>query len=131
VVVLEVPLEQRIEHSYRNYILNKLDEWQQHLGEAAGFDAFADDLTQSLYRVRKRLGGVRYREISALLEQALLEHRQGNPQRHRDLIQQLLVDYYDPMYDYQLAKRKELIVFQGDRDAVQDYLRAHTLSAQG
>ena len=122
VVVLEAPLEERIEHSYRNYILNKLAEWQAYLGEAAGFDAFADDLTQSLYRVRKRLGGVRYREIGALLEQALVEHRQGNPLRHRDLIRLLLVNYYDPMYDYQLAKRQDLIAFQGNREAVQDYL---------
>ncbi|GGB93515.1 tRNA 2-selenouridine synthase [Marinobacterium zhoushanense] len=121
-VVLEVSLEERVEHSYRNYILNKLDEWRQTLGEEAGFDAFADDLTQSLYRVRKRLGGVRYKEISELMQVALSEHRQGSPDRHWDWILAMLVDYYDPMYDYQLEKREERVVFRGDRDAVREYL---------
>ncbi|MFC6668728.1 tRNA 2-selenouridine(34) synthase MnmH [Marinobacterium aestuariivivens] len=122
ILVLEVPLDERIEHSYRNYILHKLDEWQRQSGEAGGFEAFADDLSQSLYRVRKRLGGVRYREVGALLERALDSHRNGNPEPHRDWIRHLLVDYYDPMYDYQLDKRAGRIVFRGDRVAVRDYL---------
>ena len=97
-------------------------EWQQALGEAAGFDAFAEDLTKSLYRVRKRLGGVRYKEISVLLEAALQAHRKGDPSQHRDLIRCLLVEYYDPMYDYQIGRRKELVVFRGNREAVQAFL---------
>ena len=123
VVFLEATLEERIEHSYRNYILIKLQEWQQVLGEEAGFDAFAEDLTKSLYRVRKRLGGVRYKEISVLLEAALAAHRKGDPSQHRDLIRFLLVEYYDPMYDYQIGKRKELVVFRGNREAVQAFLK--------
>jgi len=127
-VLLEVSLEERIEHSYRNYILNKLQEWQQHLGPEAGFDAFADDLTHSLYRVRKRLGGVRYGEIRVLLEQALVEHRQGNPALHQDLIRLLLEEYYDPMYDYQLSRKLESVVFRGDRAAVRDFLATYKQS---
>ncbi|MEJ2443874.1 MAG: tRNA 2-selenouridine(34) synthase MnmH [Exilibacterium sp.] len=124
-VLLEVPLTERVEHSYRNYILNKLGQWQQQLGLEAGFETFAEDLTQSLCRVRKRLGGVRYHQINDLLDQALAAHRQGNPDLHRAWIQQLLVNYYDPMYDYQLSKRQELIVFRGDRAAVRDYIVAN------
>ena len=122
IVLLEIPLEERVEHSYRNYILNKQDEWQQLLGDDAGFDAFKEDLIQSLFRVRKRLGGVRYRHISELLDGALAAHSRGDPGRHREWIRQLLVDYYDPMYDYQLSKRSEHIVFRGDRKAVSDFL---------
>jgi tRNA 2-selenouridine synthase len=129
-IVLDVSLEERIDHSYRNYILEKLAEWQQALGEEAGFEAFADDLTQSLYRVRKRLGGVRYKEIAALLAAALQAHRAGNPDLHWDWIMSLLVDYYDPMYDYQLSKRAHQIVFRGDRQAVQDYLAALTIDSE-
>ncbi len=124
-VLLEVPLTERVEHSYRNYILNKLGQWQQQQGLEAGFETFAEDLTQSLCRVRKRLGGVRYHQINDLLDQALAAHRQGNPDLHRAWIQQLLVNYYDPMYDYQLSKRQELIVFRGDRAAVRDYIVAN------
>ena len=121
-VVLEVPLEERVEHSYRNYILHKLEEWQQKLDEEAGFDAFADDLTQSLYRVRKRLGGTRYKEVAAMMAAALESQRGGDPEPHRAWIRAMLVDYYDPMYDYQLDKRRERIIFRGERDAVREYL---------
>lgn len=123
-VVLDVSLEERVEHSFRNYILDKLEQWQRHLGEEAGFETFADDLTQSLYRVRKRLGGVRYRETAELMERALANHRKGDPDMHWDWILALLVDYYDPMYDYQLRNRKGRIAFQGNRKEVRDYLAA-------
>ncbi|MEE2729403.1 MAG: tRNA 2-selenouridine(34) synthase MnmH [Pseudomonadota bacterium] len=122
VVLVEASLEQRVEHSFRNYILIKLEEWQHQLGEEAGFEAFAEDLTRSLYRVRKRLGGVRYKAISTQLQTALAAHRRGDPELHRELIRLLLVEYYDPMYDYQLSKRRELVVFQGDQQAVREYL---------
>lgn len=126
IVLLEVSLEERIEHSYRNYILNKLEEWRQQLGEEDSFNAFAEDLTQSLYRVRKRLGGVRYAEVNEQLVRALDAHRQGNPDLHRDWIQRLLADYYDPMYDFQLSKRLDKIVFRGNRDEVREYLASQT-----
>lgn len=123
-IVMDVSLEDRVEHSFHNYILDKLAQWQRALGEEAGFEAFADDLTQSLYRVRKRLGGLRYRETAELMELALARHRKGDPEMHWDWILALLVDYYDPMYDYQLQNRKGRIEFRGDRKEVRDYLAA-------
>lgn len=122
VILLEASLEARIEHTYRNYILNKLSRWQALQGEEAGFNAFADDLTQSLYRVRKRLGGVRYQSLQAQLQSALTRHRQGDADGHRQWIAQLLTDYYDPMYEYQLSQRQPLVCFRGDRAAVLDFL---------
>lgn len=121
-VVLDVPLEERVAHTYHNYILVKQAEWRYHLGEEAGFEAFAEDLTQALHRLRKRLGGLRYRELGALLERALEAHRRGDPERHVEWIRPLLGDYYDPMYDHQLDKRRERVLFRGDRAAVRDYL---------
>lgn len=122
VIVLEASLEARIEHTHRNYILNKLSRWQTLQGEAAGFDAFADDLTQSLYRVRKRLGGVRYQALQAQLKAALTAHRQGDADGHRHWIAHLLTDYYDPMYEYQLSQRQPLVCFRGDKAAVLEYM---------
>jgi tRNA 2-selenouridine synthase len=40
-------------------------------------------------------------------------------------VEYLLSEYYDPMYDYQIAKRQEQIVFRGDRDAVEAFLTDH------
>jgi len=122
VVVLECDLDARVSHSFENYILNKLYEWQKHLGEDAGFCAFADDLRDSLFRVQKRLGGERYQQLQQQLEQALIAHEKGDPEPHRLWISGLLRDYYDPMYEYQLARRTERIVFRGDRNSVLAFL---------
>lgn len=131
IVVLDVPLQERVEHTYHNYILLKLDEWRGHLGEQAGFDAFSEDLTQSLQRLRKRLGGVRYSELGGLLERALAAHHRGEPEAHMLWIRRLLGDYYDPMYDYQLSKRQERVIFRGDRAAVRDYLASSSPGTPG
>jgi len=34
----------------------------------------------------------------------------------------LLVEYYDPMYDYQIGKKQERVIFQGGEDEVLEYL---------
>lgn len=124
-VLLEVSLEERVEHTYTNYILRKLAEWCEHSGAEVGFERFAEDLRVSLGRIRKRLGGVRYAEMASLLEQALNAHRRGDTELHRLWIRQLLEDYYDPMYHYQLSKKADRIVFRGESGEVLDYLALH------
>jgi tRNA 2-selenouridine synthase len=122
-VRLNSDLESRTEHSYLNYILRKNAEWQQELGSnEAGFEAFVDDLRDSLKRVQKRLGSERFIELSQLMEHAIKNHRYGDPSQHRDWIRRLLQDYYDPMYDWQWQRHEGRVVFQGDFNAVLEYL---------
>lgn len=121
-VVVEADLEMRVEHSFKNYILDNLADWQEQLGKEEGFVAFAGDLRHSLSKVRRRLGGVGYTELSKLLERALAAHSHGDEELHRDWIQPLLRDYYDPMYDYQLRQKEERVVFRGKADEVMGYL---------
>ncbi|MDP3516200.1 MAG: tRNA 2-selenouridine(34) synthase MnmH [Pseudohongiella sp.] len=124
-VRLNSDLESRTEHSYLNYILRKTAEWQQELGnDGAGFDAFVDDLRDSLKRVQKRLGGDRYVELSQMMEQAIDSHRVGDPSLHRDWIRRLLQDYYDPMYDWQWQRHEGRVVFEGNFAAVLDFLNS-------
>jgi tRNA 2-selenouridine synthase len=124
-VLLEAPLEARIEHSFHHYILSNLNDWQAALGARAGFDAFASELRQALGNIQRRLGMEHYRLIAALLEQALASHEQGDPAPHRAWIAQLLRDYYDPMYDYQLRKNAGRIVFRGPATAVTEFVRQY------
>lgn len=121
-VQLQSDLDARTEHSYLNYILRKSAEWQQHAGDEPGFELFIEDLRDSLFRVRKRLGGERYAAVSAQLEQAISLHRKGDATEHRVWIRSLLRDYYDPMYDYQGQKHPERVVFKGRADAVREFL---------
>lgn len=126
VVVLETTLEERVEHTYRNYILYKLAEWQKAVATEAAFHHFSQDLKDSLYRVRRRLGGVRYQDLNKQLQRALKAHQDGQPESHRGWISAILTDYYDPMYEYQLGKRKDKIAFKGNRAAVQEYISRGT-----
>ncbi|PIE42788.1 MAG: tRNA 2-selenouridine(34) synthase MnmH [Gammaproteobacteria bacterium] len=123
IVVLEASLEQRVDHSFRNYIVDKLVEWQRCCSEAGlAFDRFADELRQSMQNIRKRLGKVRYQAVSELLEQAIQAHKRGDASVHRQWIEQLLVEYYDPQYQWSLRRRQQQIVFRGNAEAVLQYL---------
>ncbi|MBC53879.1 MAG: tRNA 2-selenouridine(34) synthase MnmH [Gammaproteobacteria bacterium] len=121
-IQLHSDLDARAEHSYVNYILRKSAEWQQHAGETQGFELFIEDLRESLFRVRKRLGGERYATVSEQLESAIQAHRSGDATGHRTWILSLLRDYYDPMYDYQGQKHPARVVFRGDAQAVRQFL---------
>lgn len=120
-IVVDASLEERVEHSFRNYILHKLGEWQQTLGEEQGFVEFAADLRQSLQKIHKRLGGVRYQQLQDLLEQALQAHECGDNNLHRGWITLLLQDYYDPMYDFQMGQKQGRILFRGNAAAVREF----------
>ena len=121
-LVVEVDLESRVEHSFKNYILDNLRDWQKVYEPDEAFSHFAEDLRQSLARVRRRLGGVRYAAISGVMEQAIDAHHRGDESLHREWIRPLLRDYYDPMYDYQLQKKADRVRLRGNADDIRHWL---------
>ena len=122
-VLLDASLEDRVHHSWENYILSNYRE-QVALGDSheAAFSAFATSLRLSLANIQKRLGGARYQELSEVLEKALLAHSQGDPEQHKQWITVLLRDYYDPMYDYQLKSKQRHVVFRGNFNEVLEFM---------
>ena len=122
-VILEASLEDRVHHSWENYILSNYRE-QVTLcnSDEFAFTAFADSLKLSLGNIRKRLGGARHQELAKVLEAALLAHQHGDPEPHKQWIEVLLRDYYDPMYDYQLKSKQRHVVFRGNFIEVLDFL---------
>ncbi len=122
-VILEASLEHRVHHSWENYILSNYRE-QVALcnSDEVAFTAFADSLKLSLGNIRKRLGGARHQELAKVLEAALLAHQHGDPEPHKQWIEVLLRDYYDPMYDYQLKSKQRHVVFRGNFTEVLEFL---------
>ena len=122
-VILEASLEHRVHHSWENYILSNYRE-QVALcnSDEVAFTAFADSLKLSLGNIRKRLGGARHQELAKVLETALLAHQHGDPEPHKQWIEVLLRDYYDPMYDYQLKSKQRHVVFRGNFTEVLEFL---------
>jgi len=123
-VLLKASIDERVEITFAEYIDDALAEHQQHYGEQQGFDIWSDQLNSCFDKIQRRLGGVRYATFKKLLHDALLLHHEHNdPSLHRQWIKRLLVDYYDPMYDFQLSKKMQRVVFEGDRHEVMAFIR--------
>lgn len=120
-IQLDASVDARVEHSYENYILQNLEELMIQ-DSARGFEQFARGLLDSLERIQKRLGGQRYAELKAVMQDALVAHERGNPETHKTWISELLTGYYDPMYDYQMNNRTKPPVFRGNEKEVVEYL---------
>lgn len=123
VVILEETLENRISNVQKDYVTDLLAEYQGAHGEH-GFAQFSAFLKDSLYRIRKRLGGVQYEKLTSMMDYALTVHEETQDESlHRIWIEELLVKYYDPMYDYQFSQKESRIVFRGPRAEVLDWCR--------
>jgi tRNA 2-selenouridine synthase len=126
-VWLEASFDERVERVLRDYVQGLAAEFLGAQGAGHGFDAYATRLREAMTAISPRLGGARYGKLSAWLDQALARQAEsGDVALHRGWIEVLLREYYDPMYDFQREQRAARIVFRGDRDAVTDWLLAHT-----
>ncbi|MCW8919655.1 MAG: tRNA 2-selenouridine(34) synthase MnmH [Gammaproteobacteria bacterium] len=122
-VLLEASLEERVENTHQEYIHEALAEHAALYGEAEGFNQWADYLLASLDKIKKRLGAARHAQLRAVMQGAIAQQRDhGEFDAHRDWIRELLGNYYDPMYDYQIQSNEKQIAFKGERAAVIDYL---------
>ena len=110
IVLLSVDVEDRIANIYQEYVVDAVDPERE--------------LTTGLSRIERRLGGVRYQELAALMAAAFDADASHHREAHGEWIKRLLEYYYDPMYDYQLAGKKDRIVMRGDAGEVAAYLRA-------
>ena len=123
-ILLEAKISERIENVFNEYVTASLKQHQLLHGSDAGFEAWQEVPLLALERIQRRLGGVRFKKLKTILQDALIVHRNtGDPDQHREWIQTLLTEYYDPMYDYQLSKKTERIIFRGNVGAILDYLK--------
>jgi len=122
IVVLTANLEERVKLSLKTYVTDMLDNYCS-VDSKNGFENYANYWKNSLFKIQKRLGGVRYKELLKVLNNAIQKHQKSDDlSGYVTLIELLLVDYYDPMYNYQISKKKHRIIFQGDSKAVFEYL---------
>ena len=123
IALVEMPVAFRVDVTLEAYVVGACNEHVAAYGQETGFKRFAEQLRDSLGRIRKRLGGQRHDEVSKQLEDALAQHgRDGDVDGHRVWIERLLVGYYDPMYDYQLQQKLDRVAFRGTLDAVGDWV---------
>ena len=73
----------------------------------------------SLLKIHKRLGLKLYNEISIKIKNILIDLYKIP---HEEWIKELLVNYYDPMYDYQLELKKERCLLKSNKSEVIKFL---------
>jgi tRNA 2-selenouridine synthase len=121
VAVVEMPMEFRVQRIAEEYVTQMTKEFLD-AHPVDGWEMFVDYLTQSLVRVRKRLGLENYKLIASLMKNALRrQHKYGDTSSHETWIFAMLRDYYDPMYAYQLGEQSNKIVFQGGYEEVLEW----------
>ena len=120
-VILETPIAERVEITYDEYVTEALKSYEEHYGKEQALEAWFKDVQASLNRIQKRLGLEIYKQINGMLENA---HKNNNPQEHKVWIKLLMQKYYDPMYDYQIAKNPSPIAFKGNESEVLEFLQS-------
>jgi tRNA 2-selenouridine synthase len=122
-LLLEASREERVEISFKEYVSDTLQEYQHYFGEEEGFARWCDYLLGSIDKIKRRLGGERHAAFRALLERAIAAYQgSGDDALFKELIAELLFNYYDPMYDYQIGKNEDLIALRGDAATLREYL---------
>ena len=125
ILVVEEPLEARIDVVIEDYVLDLGRRYALRHAED-GARLHCEKLRADLARLRKRLGGARQQEVDAMMVAAFEQQgRDGDLSAHRRWIGFLLEEYYDPMYEYQLARREGECLFRGDRAAVIAWAEEH------
>ena len=112
IIIIELALEERIINIAQEYVYNPLKDGipKEKLNKL---------LQSSLFKIHKRLGLKLYNEISIKIQNILINLYKIP---HEEWIKELLVNYYDPMYDYQLETKKDRCLLKSNKSEVIKFL---------
>jgi len=132
IALVEEALESRVETILRDYILANLAAWESHCPGEGGA-RLEQSLLAGLGKIRRRLGGGNHEAAGKLMRRAFAAAGAERIEWHREWIALLVENYYDPMYEYQLARKRPRIEFRGTRGEVaqwcRDYLSSYCSSS--
>jgi len=121
-ILLDTPMSERVDITFDEYVTQALKNYKNVYG-SKGVEQWFTDAQRNLMRIKKRLGTERYTSINQVfLEAFTLQKSSGELTQHKEWIEMLLRDYYDPMYDYQIEKREMPIVFKGSASEILAWL---------
>ncbi|PID45858.1 MAG: tRNA 2-selenouridine(34) synthase MnmH [Proteobacteria bacterium] len=125
IVNLEVADEERIDITVQEYACDIHEAYCQQFGTVVGLQKLEAHLLASLAKLQKRLGGERFQRLAMQMQAAIkqLAADQGYS-GFRRVFGELLLNYYDPMYDYQISRKRARIAFHGSREEVLNALQS-------
>lgn len=116
-IILETPMKKRVEITFNEYVVEAQKMHEKNL------ELWRSEILCAINRIKKRLGSQRHKDVSLAFENAFNEQiESGSQVRHKEWIETLLREYYDPMYDYQIQKRAEQVAFRGSSEEIVEYL---------
>jgi tRNA 2-selenouridine synthase len=125
ILFLECDIKQRIAMIRSDYVETAWPLYQQRF-QATAEAAFSEFVLTRLERLKKRLGGLRHKQIETAYKEALRHlFTTGESDAFDQGIRMLLASYYDPMYRYQLEKKQDQIVFSGTEPEILQWVNTH------
>jgi len=137
-VVLETPLDERIDVCIEEYVKCPYQTYLDadiSANEEIAHDSVRNASLDSVRRINKALqkkwGGTINQgfDILGAFERAFDLYKNSNAldvSGFRKPVQLLLEDYYDPMYDYQMNKRKGDVLFRGSMEEIVEWAENYT-----
>ena len=113
-------LETRVENTFTEYILQTSLSGDNEEASRTVFESYK----KSLSKIAKKLGGQRTLEISLMInacEEEYLKTRKIDT--NRSWIRELLIQYYDPMYEHGMKSRQGKIAFEGHRGECLSFMK--------
>lgn len=122
-ILLYVPFEKRVDNTFDEYVIKSQTDYCQEFKDEQGLAEWFNYISNSIGKIKKRLGGDLYLRIMKAFELAYNQQLlSGNRNPHKAWIELLLKEYYDPMYNYQIQKNTKQILFRGTPGEVRDHL---------
>lgn len=110
IVIINEPIDVRVDHIYEEYVHDALVNQTN--------DDLKRKLSDQLSKISKRLGRDNFIKIN---EQLQIAFQKDSRESHHIWIHELLTNYYDKMYYYQLEKKKDRCIFSGSWKEVKKY----------
>jgi tRNA 2-selenouridine synthase len=124
-VILETETEKRVEITFDEYVVKAHQKYKKVYFEHY-LKVWTEDMYGAMQRIQKRLGGQRYGIVRELFDEALqLQKKEGSTEGYKIWIAYLLSEYYDPMYDYQIEKNADRVLFRGSAEEIEKFLEQY------
>lgn len=124
-ILLEAPYAERIARIRRDYFMNAFEHYQKSHPDRS-YDLLDGFIRDAVSRIKTRLGGERFTWINATLDLAINALKSQNQwSDFDDIINLLLSEYYDPIYQYQYQQKNKKTIFKGSHTEIIQWLATH------
>ncbi len=124
VVIVDVPLEKRIQITLEEYVTAAQKEYTDMYGLEEGYEKWREVNQNNIMRLERRLGKQKLQEALVYFEKAYeYQMKTGKIDAHEIWISLFLKEYFDKAYQYQIKKDTREVAFRGNEKEVVEFLK--------